>query len=140
MRNTCYPKGDKRHIDPEELSASSIEQRLQYRGIVAREEHNEIERSRLAIEHERNQVTLKSINKSVQGGIVAATIGALALIYVNYPFHDRCIKSDYNMLQLKEFCAKNDSNYIRCAEVFTEIYLKRHPERTRKILLSAEGK
>lgn len=84
MTDPCrWPKGDPRYINPTELLSASLRERLEYRRISAIEDQNLIEENRIAIEHERNQITLQSIKRSVQGAIIAASIGAIALIYVN---------------------------------------------------------
>lgn len=84
MSNPCrYKKGQAGYIDPQKIIHGTTEEQLKWRATVAREIQNDIE-------SERNYVMLESINKSVRGAIIAASIGAIAvLLTVLYQEYNR---------------------------------------------------
>ena len=108
-----WPKGHPRYIDPLELKGASLRERLEYRRITAIEEQNDIEAERIEIERERNFLTLQSIKRSIWGAIIAASIGACALIYVNvfkYRESDKLDRIKTTMLNFSQ--VESDIHYI----------------------------
>ncbi len=85
--------------------------------LAQRVRRDKLERERLEIERRRNEITLKSIDRTVKGAIIAATIGAIALIftniYINLSNKHESAKVDKLITSMVNFkMMQNDLHYL----------------------------